>query len=191
MNTRLTLSLRLMIVANVMEKAFSKEEAEIKQSRIELGEAFYFSNVTVEQEKLADKLPREFFRITDELRDIRFTNPASSKGHEMVIISVLFKKERRIPFIMTATRSAESLSLYKQAERIEALEEALRDKRHTLREEINNVLKGATTVKALIKIWPKGKQFIPAEALSPQVRKQLPARLITSLDKLLESAQAF
>lgn len=184
---KLTKALREKIIENAVRGAYQGEDDAIDCRRKAASLTLYRVVVTEEQEKLMKKLPHGFFNLEEGQTRVHFLR---DDGGRKASFDADFGNGVRLPancsgYSRIEVESSETEALF---EAIENADNALREKRSSLRTQVSSVVNSASSIPRLIEIWPEGKQFIPEWALVSFQNPNVPAVITSALNSLLAQA---
>lgn len=182
---RLTNALREQILDSVVTSLFRERKAALVASDDKLAEKLLAWYVEPKNAALMRQLPGEYFH---SVSCIRYEAPAVS-GRNSDYGAISSSVTLRVPAVLQHGRIElpSSHGMWKEIRASDAEAESINNDTRALREKVNGLLNGVTTVKALLTAWPEVEEYLPkfeqATTNLPAVRAEELNSMIAKLKK--------
>jgi hypothetical protein len=186
---RLSNHARDCIIGSAMKGAFDAEEkANLKKLSV-LAMKCYRKQTTAAQEKVARQTSTEWLMLTNSLTLRFYRVKEDGLRGSYIEQEAGIQVDSPVPFRGEETRGHVNVvdnALYQQFEAIDAVRDAISEKRDQLRDQIRQLVYSTGSVKKLIEMWPEVEAFLPADLTAP--KSYLPATLSSDINATLREA---
>ncbi len=189
MTVRITNDMRGDITANVIKKTMAVRVKNLNQMNTDIANAIY-SEIIGENLIVVSALPNGFMgttkaitvkvgpywkdKVTFELVDRKRFPHRFNSGEEVRA----YKSENEVPHL--------SAALCERIKKYISRKEKIEEDKDKLRKSVMSTLRGVTTVKKLLTVWPDAEKYLPDDAATK--KDNLPALPAETLNKMISDA---